>query len=320
MVSRKGIPRVVWERRRYVPDSQEESVDLIPFLSVARSLGDFWSFNPRTKQFTVSPHPDVHVHQLDLSSQKFIVLATDGLWNVMTPTEVVRFIWDYEHDDEACHQPRDVVRALINEGLRRWKSKNLLADNIAVLIAFLSKEDHAHQPLLGLSSSFSGEVSAADTGVSSELRDNPVSVLPIPSIMRTVTKTKSGSTTYYRETTADGMTISQESRIKLRQRRKKLKTRKSEDALSLSPTPASSRGDSGTSATKRPRPEVLCELETALPAKRSRVDDVVVDSGCDMATDSDKSSPISDGCGSAAFCCDGIDSPGIVMTPPALLG
>lgn len=141
---------MVWQReRKSSPTTALSSTnettspimfDTIPFLSVARSLGDYWSFSPITKEFVVSPFPDVHILPLEPKIQKFLVIASDGLWNVMTPTEVVQFIWDYEHDESTCHQPRDVVKAVINEALRRWKRKNLLADNIAVLIAFLTEE------------------------------------------------------------------------------------------------------------------------------------------------------------------------------------
>ena len=154
MRSRKGVPRVVWQRERKTPkatttDSTDgpappTAYDIIPFLSVARSLGDFWSLSPTTQEFVVSPCPDVHILPLVPKEQKFVVIASDGLWNVMTPTEVVQFIWDYEHDEQTCHQPRDVVKAIINEALKRWKQKNLLADNISVLIAFLLEEDVAN--------------------------------------------------------------------------------------------------------------------------------------------------------------------------------
>ena len=137
MTSKKGVPRVVWRRLRKI--GEEVTYDSIPFLSVSRSLGDFWSFNPRTNHFTVSPKPDVYVHPLNPKEQRFIVIASDGLWNVMTPEEVVRYIWDYEHDEEECCKPRDVVRAIINEALERWERKGLPADNIAVLIAFLTE-------------------------------------------------------------------------------------------------------------------------------------------------------------------------------------
>jgi hypothetical protein len=143
MISRKGVPRVVWERHREDPNSGMELVDSIPFLSVSRALGDFWSYCPSSGKFAVSPVPDVHVHPLNPTVVKFVVIASDGLWNVMSPKEVVEFIWDYEHekDDEKLHQPRDVVKAIINEALNRWKKKMLLADNISVLIAFIVADD-----------------------------------------------------------------------------------------------------------------------------------------------------------------------------------
>lgn len=143
MTSRKGVPRVVWRRQR---KTGEDVYDSIPFLSVSRSLGDFWSYNPRTNHFTVSPKPDVHVHPLNPKEQKFVVIASDGLWNVMTPDEVVRYIWDYEHNEEVCYQPRDVVRAVIEEALRRWQWKRQPADNIAVLIAFLTEAVIEEEP------------------------------------------------------------------------------------------------------------------------------------------------------------------------------
>ena len=133
MKSKKGVTRVVRQR---------ENGDSIPYLNITRSLGDFWSFNPTTGQFVVSPKPDVHVHPFDLNSQQFIVIASDGLWDVMSPDEVVQFIWDYKCDqDQKRDQPQGVVGAIIKEALWRWRCKpeDNLADNIAVLIAFLSE-------------------------------------------------------------------------------------------------------------------------------------------------------------------------------------
>ena len=132
MVSWKGVPRVIWEQRRNSFVNGEQ-VDFIPFLSVSRSLGDFWSYCPHSGEYVVSPKPDVRVHSLNPKVQKFIIIASDGLWNVMTPKQVVEFIWDYEHEyEEKLNQPRDVVRAIINEALSRWKLHHLLADNIAM--------------------------------------------------------------------------------------------------------------------------------------------------------------------------------------------
>ena len=88
---KKGVPRVVWERKE--PSDDPPTIDLIPFLNISRSLGDFWSWSDKTNLFVVSPHPDVGVHPLDPAHQRFLVLASDGLW---TPQEVVNFVWEYE--------------------------------------------------------------------------------------------------------------------------------------------------------------------------------------------------------------------------------
>ena len=110
---------------------------------------------------------------------------------------MVSFIWDYEHDTPCHQESKDVVRALINEALRRWKSKGLLADNIAVLIAFLSEQPHPQ--------------SALNTATS----DSKEAIVERQSF------SKSGSHYYYKETLVDGGTIEYDTRIKLRGRRHK---------------------------------------------------------------------------------------------------
>ncbi len=326
MTSRKGVPRVVWERRRSKgsPDLDTQ-IDQIPFLSVSRSLGDFWSYNPRTCEFTVSPRPDVTVLALDPSQQKFVVIASDGLWNVMTPTEVVEFIWDYETNSQQCHQPRDVVRAVINEALRRWNARNLLADNIAVLIAFLTEEDEP-QPssISGLSGSSSplpinGESSSGEpavnghdtppspeTGIGSEPRENPGSPSSI-NVIKRMSTSKSGSSLYYRETLSEGVTIEYQTRIKLRHQRKE--KRKSKEIQSTDGRVDESRTIEGSS--KRVRVSEGSEVEPAV--KRVRLE---VDSGCDEGgVESEggqlKSSPLteSDSSSSGVFS-DGVLSEG----------
>lgn len=61
-------------------------LDKIPFLAIARSLGDLWSFNSEKDLFVVSPVPDVHVYDLVDGREQFIVLASDGLWNMVSPS------------------------------------------------------------------------------------------------------------------------------------------------------------------------------------------------------------------------------------------
>ena len=315
MLSRKGVPRVVWERQRSGSGKDSEQVDLVPFLSVSRSLGDFWSFSRKTKNFVVSPKPDVHVHPLDPCEQKFIVVASDGLWNVMSPQEVVEFIWDYENDDQKCHQPRDVVRALINEGLQRWSARNLLADNIAVLIAFLSEDDSCCQASLSGLSNCSGPVNgdvtttsedtssstpSSETGITSVPRDNPESLSPSPSVVKHVSQTKTGSTVYYKESLPDGIMVEYQTTITLRHRRKeKHRAREDGKGKKLNGHKQLENGME-IGLESRPLKRRLRDedsVEAPPPVKRSKAED----SGCEADVTADdkpvvehKSSPGSD--------------------------
>jgi protein phosphatase 1D len=83
---KQGIHRVVWFRNKSMyqgPIRRSTKIEEVPFLAVARSLGDLWSYNYDTRKFVVSPEPDVTVMDVDVNSFKCLVLASDGLWNVM---------------------------------------------------------------------------------------------------------------------------------------------------------------------------------------------------------------------------------------------
>ena len=57
VVAKSGVNRVVWERPKIAhsgPVRRSTELDKIPFLAVARSLGDLWSWNRKTEQFVVS--------------------------------------------------------------------------------------------------------------------------------------------------------------------------------------------------------------------------------------------------------------------------
>lgn len=64
MVAKAGVHRVVWNRPAVGPSGMMRC-DEIPFLAVARSLGDLWSYNATTDEFVVSPDPDVGVLSID---------------------------------------------------------------------------------------------------------------------------------------------------------------------------------------------------------------------------------------------------------------
>jgi serine/threonine protein phosphatase PrpC len=55
--------------------------------------GDLWSYNSERDLFVVSPEPDVSVYNFDCNQNRFIILASDGVWNMMSPDDAVNCVW-----------------------------------------------------------------------------------------------------------------------------------------------------------------------------------------------------------------------------------
>ena len=64
-------------------------------LAVSRALGDFEYKNVEGKSPTeqlVSPEPEFYKKKRDASSDEFLVLACDGVWDVMTNEDICSFV------------------------------------------------------------------------------------------------------------------------------------------------------------------------------------------------------------------------------------
>lgn len=154
VVSKSGVPRVVWNRPRIGhkgPVRRSTHIDEIPFLAVARSLGDLWSYNSELDTFIVSPEPDVKVVAVDVKSYRCLIFGTDGLWNMLTPQAAVAIVQSAEMHNEkhiiASQQTgngqADVQmwinpsKSLVDRALERWSSTRLRADNTSVVTVML---------------------------------------------------------------------------------------------------------------------------------------------------------------------------------------
>ncbi|XP_050668399.1 translation initiation factor IF-2 isoform X2 [Leptidea sinapis] len=148
VVSKAGVPRVVWNRPRAGhkgPIKKNTPMDEIPFLAVARSLGDLWSYNPNNDEFIVSPDPDVGVLTIDPAKFRCLIFGTDGLWNMMTPEGAVSLVHSTEKHNEAAlvgvgNQPRDWLnpsKSLVDQALERWSNTRMRADNTSVVTLML---------------------------------------------------------------------------------------------------------------------------------------------------------------------------------------
>lgn len=77
VVAKSGVPRVVWYRPQIGhkgPITRSTPMDEIPFLAVARSLGDLWSYNSANNEFVVSPEPDTNVIYIDTNSFRLVFI------------------------------------------------------------------------------------------------------------------------------------------------------------------------------------------------------------------------------------------------------
>jgi len=90
-------------------------------LAVSRSIGD------RELRHLVIAEPEIEEHKLS-PDDEFLLMASDGLWDVMTPEAVVEFV----RDTAKTKGRKEVVPAIISEAVDKLKSK----DNVSVAILF----------------------------------------------------------------------------------------------------------------------------------------------------------------------------------------
>lgn len=122
--SNHGGPPRVWHI------SQE-----IPGIMVSRSIGDVFAHG-----FGVSALPDVYRKQVD-HRDKFIIIASDGLWDVFTPKDVHDHIQIDESGDCAS-----IATTLLDGALQRWQLPSApgggaLGDNISLVMGKVSSRN-----------------------------------------------------------------------------------------------------------------------------------------------------------------------------------
>ncbi|XP_037041078.1 uncharacterized protein LOC119077855 [Bradysia coprophila] len=146
VVSKYGVPRVVWNRPRLGhkgPVRRSTPIDEIPFLAVARSLGDLWSYNSALNEFVVSPDPDVRVVKINPEKFRCLVFGTDGLWNVISAETAVKIVHNAEKMNDqramngAANEWTNPSKCLVDKALERWSTTKMRADNTSVVIIML---------------------------------------------------------------------------------------------------------------------------------------------------------------------------------------
>lgn len=60
--------------------------------------GDLWSYDFYSGEFVVSPEPDTSVVVLDPRKHRYIILGSDGLWNMVPPQEAISMCQSSDED------------------------------------------------------------------------------------------------------------------------------------------------------------------------------------------------------------------------------
>ncbi|XAR68032.1 Phosphoprotein phosphatase [Bertholletia excelsa] len=138
--------------------------DDAPGLAMARAFGDFC-----LKEYGVISIPEFS-HRVLTERDKFIVLASDGVWDVLSNEEVVEIV-------SSAPTRSSAARILVDSAAREWKSKYPTSkmDDCAVVCLFLdgkmdSESDYEEQCFSSatLQSNHSGNAVESDDGQNSE--------------------------------------------------------------------------------------------------------------------------------------------------------
>lgn len=94
-------------------------------MALSRAIGD------RSETPCIRAEPDLIIEELSWNDD-FYVLATDGLWDVMTNQEVVAFLHDCFETDLSDESRQELTKDLVVEALSRGAE-----DNVTVLVVWL---------------------------------------------------------------------------------------------------------------------------------------------------------------------------------------
>eukprot|EP00298_Acanthocystis_sp_HF-20_P011032 c19191_g1_i1.p1 GENE.c19191_g1_i1~~c19191_g1_i1.p1 ORF type:complete len:359 (+),score=142.78 c19191_g1_i1:47-1078(+) len=101
--------------------------ELYPGLAMSRSIGDSIAH-----QAGCTAEPDIIEHTINIDSDKFIILASDGVWEFISSQEAVEIV-------SKCETPQIAADLLTSCALSKWRQEEEICDDITAVIVFFSK-------------------------------------------------------------------------------------------------------------------------------------------------------------------------------------
>lgn len=99
----------------------------IPGLAMTRSFGD-----EVAHKVGVISEPELKEVVYN-GNEKFIIIASDGIWEFIDCEESVHIVKEYYENDRDA---KGAVRALVGEAFRRWRREEDIVDDITALVVF----------------------------------------------------------------------------------------------------------------------------------------------------------------------------------------
>lgn len=111
-------------------------------LATSRSFGDF-DFKANTKlssnEQAVTAVPDIYIHERDNKKDKFILLASDGVWDVMSNEDVSTFVLQQYANAMKENNDDNLLAHIGDELIHECFQKRGSTDNMSVIIVSLMK-------------------------------------------------------------------------------------------------------------------------------------------------------------------------------------
>ena len=133
-----GVARIFWQGTTLTSKT-------LPRPNLSRSLGDLWSCTGN-REYIMSPVPHTFTHFVT-DNDLFYVIASDGVWDVMEPQEVVEIIYSICRGpttrSDMANKKRLISTALqtvVHLAYNAWHKKHYLADNISCIIIYYYKQ------------------------------------------------------------------------------------------------------------------------------------------------------------------------------------
>ena len=100
-----------------------------PGLSLSRSIGDLIG-----EEIGIISEPDIVIKEID-STCKYLILGSDGLWDVIKPYDAIRIVNPYFNKKD----PEGACKALLKRASKNWEKDGSDRDDITIIIVFIGK-------------------------------------------------------------------------------------------------------------------------------------------------------------------------------------